>query len=67
MKIVSKEDNLHAMSKPVFWERREIINLSSAELVQRVVMVKFFFMLRTNHFDITMYMCTLITLNTQVA
>ena len=34
-------DNLHEMSKPVFWEKnkKKINNLSSAELVQSVVMV----------------------------
>ena len=30
-------DNLHEMSNPVFWKK---INLSSAELAQRVIKVK---------------------------
>ena len=34
-------DNLHEMSNPVFWEnKKNIINLSSAENAQRVVKVK---------------------------
>ena len=33
-------DNLHKMSKPVFWKnKKSIISLSSAELTQRVVKV----------------------------
>ena len=42
MQIVSIRDNMHEMSNPIFWEkvREHIINLSSAELAQRVVMVK---------------------------
>ena len=36
-------DNLHEMSKPVFWgkNKNDIINLSSAKLAHRVVKVKF--------------------------
>ena len=39
MQIVSHGDNLHKMSYPVFWGkiRKKVINLSSAELAQRVV------------------------------
>ena len=42
MQIVPLGDNLHKMSKPVFWEKWEknIINLYSAELAQTVVKVK---------------------------
>ena len=38
---ISPKDNLHKMSKPVFWEkiRKNIINWSSAEYVQRVLKV----------------------------
>ena len=33
-------DNLHKMSNPVFWEnKKSIINLSSADLVERMVKV----------------------------
>ena len=41
MQIVSIGDNLHDISKPVFWEKkiRNIINVSSAKLAQRVVKV----------------------------
>ena len=37
MQIVSFGDNLQEMSNPVFWEKKKknIINLSSAELAQR--------------------------------
>ena len=42
MQIVSYRDNLHEMSKPIFWENKKNINLSSAELAQRVVEVKMF-------------------------
>ena len=31
MQIVSKGDNVHAMSKPIFWEKQKSINLTSAE------------------------------------
>ena len=32
---------MHEMAKPIFWEnKKNIINLSSAELAQRMVMVK---------------------------
>ena len=42
MQIVSNGENLHEMSKPVFWENKEnIINLSPAELAQRVIKVKY--------------------------
>ena len=38
MQIVSTGDNLHERSDLVFWEiKKHIINLSSAELVQRVL------------------------------
>ena len=41
MQIVSKGDNLHEMSNPVFCEKLEnVITLSSAKLAQRVVKVK---------------------------
>ena len=41
MQIVSIGNNLHEMSNPVFWENKKTItDLSSAELVQRVVQVK---------------------------
>ena len=40
MQIVSIGDNLHEISNPVFWEnKKNIINLSSAELAQKVVKV----------------------------
>ena len=40
MQIVFSEDNLHEMSKPIFWKIYEnITNLSSAGFDQRVVMV----------------------------
>ena len=41
MQIVSNGDNLHEMSIPVFLEKKKknIINLSSAELAPRVVKV----------------------------
>ena len=38
MQIVSLRDNLHEMSKPIFWEnKKNIMSLLSAELDQRVV------------------------------
>ena len=42
MQIVSNGDNLHDKSSPVFWKKKGkyIINLSSAELAQRVVKVE---------------------------
>ena len=43
MQIVSNGDNLHAMSNPVVWENKKkitVINLSFAELAQRMVNVK---------------------------
>ena len=42
MQIVSAVgNNLHEMSNPVFWENKKIIiNLSSAELAQRVIRIK---------------------------
>ena len=42
MQIVSLGDNLHEMSEPAFWEKnkKNIINLLSAELTQSVVKVK---------------------------
>ena len=42
MQIVSSGDNLHEMTKPIFWknkEKKNIINLSAAEFAQRVVKV----------------------------
>ena len=41
MPIVSVEDNLHEMLKPVFLGkiRKNVINLSSAELTQRMIKV----------------------------
>ena len=55
MQIVSIGDNLHEMSNAVFWEKntKNIINLFSAKLAQRVVKVngkirKLSFLLRTN-------------------
>ena len=44
MQIVSNGDNLHEMLNPVFWEKnkKNIINLSFAELTKRVVKVIFF-------------------------
>ena len=39
---LSFRDSLHEMSKPITWEKQEnIVNLSSAELAQRVVKVKY--------------------------
>ena len=44
MQIVSNGDNLHEMSNPVFWEnKKNIINLSSAELAQKSVKFKWKF------------------------
>ena len=41
MQIVSDGGNLHEMPNPVFWEnKKNAINLSSAEIAQRVVKVK---------------------------
>ena len=42
MQIVSTGDNLHEMSNAVFWgkNKKNITNLSFAELGQRVVKVK---------------------------
>ena len=40
MQIVSNGDNLHEMSNPVSWKKKNIRkNLSSAELAQRMVKV----------------------------
>ena len=40
MQIFSKGDNLHEILNPVFWEsKKNITNLSSAELAQRTVKV----------------------------
>ena len=45
MQIVSNGDNLHEMSNPIFLfsgkNQKSIINLSSAELAERVIKVKF--------------------------
>ena len=40
MQIVSTGDDLHEMSEPFFWEKKNIINVSSAELAQCVVKAK---------------------------
>ena len=42
MQVVFSGDNLHNMSKPVLWGKKEknVINLSSAELAQIVVKVQ---------------------------
>ena len=42
MQIISLGDNLHESSKPIFWQKweKKNINLSSAELAQKVVKVK---------------------------
>ena len=41
VQIVSRGDNLHEISKPIFWKnKKNIISLSSAEFAQRVVKVK---------------------------
>ena len=42
MQIVSNRDSLLEMSNPVFWEKnkKNIMNLLSAELAQRAVKVK---------------------------
>ena len=36
MQMVFLGDNLYEMLKSIFWEKEEYINLSSAEIVQRV-------------------------------
>ena len=45
MQIVSSGDNLHEMSKSVFWEKCEkihcIMNLSSSDLAQREVKINY--------------------------
>ena len=41
MQIVPNGDNLHAMSKPFEKNKKNSINLSSAELAQSVVKVKY--------------------------
>ena len=44
MQIVFNGDNLHEMSSPFFWKnKKNIINLSSAELAKRVERVNFRF------------------------
>ena len=44
MQIVSIGDNLHEVSNPVFWEnKKNTINLSSAELAYSAVKVKVLF------------------------
>ena len=41
MQFISFEDSLHEMSNSVFWEnKKNIINLSFAELAQRVAKVR---------------------------
>ena len=47
MQIVSNGDNLQETSKPFFWEKN--INLSSAELAQRVARVKMRIRWKTNY------------------
>ena len=39
---LSPGDNLHEMSKPIFWKKKYIISLLSDELAQRLVKVKEF-------------------------
>ena len=41
MQIVSLGDNLHEISKPIFWEklRKNIINLYSAEFAQNMLVL----------------------------
>ena len=41
MKATAEGDNLHEMSKPIFWEKLEknIVSLSSTELGKKVVKV----------------------------
>ena len=41
MQIVSSGDNLHETPKPIFWKNKKNVNLSSDELAQRVLKVKF--------------------------
>ena len=51
MQIVSNGDNLHEMSNPVFWEnKKNITNMSSVELAQRVVKVDKLVCLQTQLF-----------------
>ena len=38
MQIVSNGDNLHEMSKPIFWEKQKYFNMLSAENFTRSVM-----------------------------
>ena len=40
MQIVALGDNLHKISKLIFWENKKNINLLSAEFAHRVVKVK---------------------------
>ena len=41
MQIISNGDELHEMSNPVFWKnKRNAIDLSSAEFAQRMVKVE---------------------------
>ena len=55
MQIVSNGDNLHEISNPVFWGKKEknIINLSSAEFALRVVKVKtrLFYLIYSKYLD----------------
>ena len=37
MQIVSKADNLHEMSNPVFWENKKNVNFSYAEFSHKEV------------------------------
>ena len=44
MQIVPFGDNLHEISNPVFWEnKKNTVNLSSAEIAKRVVKVNEWF------------------------
>ena len=40
IEIVFTGENLHEMSDPVFWGKKNITSMSSVELAQRVVNVK---------------------------
>ena len=57
-KLSPKEgDNLHEMAKPIFWEknRKIFVDLSAAELAQRVVNVNSFFEARQDCSVISFY------------
>ena len=48
MQIVSNADNLHEMSNPVFWNKKNVITLSSTELAPIVVKVETIFPIERN-------------------